>query len=241
MNTISPQLDLDAANAVLDTYDPAKIVAWSARQFGDGLLTSSSFGAESATLIHLATQTAPRIRIVTIDTGYLFAETHEFLKSLRERFKLNVIVYRSRNDPDGYLRAAGENDPTVRQDIGACCAANKNEPFERAMREQAPAAWLRGIRRDQSTTRQNRAIIEWSDRYNCYAISPLLNWTTRQVHEYMKANDLPHHPLYEKGYRSIGCSPVSCTIPVTIGTDSRAGRWAREAKTECGLHLERAL
>ena len=219
-------LDIDATNAVLDTYDPQQIVDWSAREFGNGLIMSSSFGAESALLLHMATRVLPDIRIVMVDTGYLFPETHQFMEDLRQRFDLNVWVYRTRNDPFAYLKEANEIDPTVRNDVDRCCAANKNEPFDRAMHQLKPSAWLRGIRRNQAESRTDKQPVEWSNRYNCYAISPLLNWTRRDIHNYMKQHDLPYHPLYEQGYASVGCNPLTCTRPIQIGEDPRAGRWA---------------
>lgn len=238
LTTGKAAIDLEATNAVLETYEPHEVVSWAARQFGRDLVMSSSFGAESALLIHMAIQELPDIQIVMVDTGYLFPETHEFLETLRHRFELNVWVYRTRNDPFAYLKSAGETDPTVRQDVPRCCAVNKNEPFERAMRQLKPKAWLRGIRRHQAQTRADKAVIEWSQRYDCYAISPLLNWTRREIHNYMKRHDLPYHPLFDQGYASIGCNPTTCTRPVQIGEDPRAGRWSGSNKTECGLHLE---
>ena len=238
ISAVEQPVDIEATNAVLGTYDPARIVRWAADEFGENLVMSSSFGAESAVLIHMATQMLPGIRIVLVDTGYLFPETHQFMEELRQRFDLNVWVYRTRNDPIAYLRDAGETDPATRRDVERCCAANKNEPFERAMSQLKPRAWLRGIRRSQADTRRERQIVEWTDRYDCYAISPLLNWTPREIHAYMKQYDLPCHPLFEQGYASIGCNPLSCTRPTQTGEDARAGRWAGSAKTECGLHLE---
>lgn len=235
------RLDLPELNAMLETRTPPQIVAWAAAQFGSGLVMSSSFGAESAVLIHMAVQVMPRIRIIMVDTGYLFPETHAFMEQLRQRFDLNVWVYRTRNDPVKYLQDAGETQWDWRNDIEGCCGKNKNEPFDRAMRELRPAAWLRGIRRDQADTRKSRQIIEWSKRNNCYAISPLLPWSNRDIGLYMKAHQLPYHPLVEKGYLSIGCNPLSCTRPVLPGEDPRAGRWAGQAKTECGLHLDTSL
>ena len=79
---------------------------------------------------------------------------------------------------------------------------------------------LRGIRRNQAETRRESKFIEWSDRYHCYAISPLLNWTGREIHAYMKQHDLPYHPLYDKGYASIGCNPLSCTRPIQPGEEA---------------------
>ena len=144
------ELNIEDANAVLETYDPQRIVDWAAREFGDELVMSSSFGAESAVLIHLAVQVLPRIKIIMVDTGYLFPETHQFMESLRRRFDLNVWVYRTKNDPIRYLEVAGETDMHLRRDVEGCCRVNKNEPFDRAIRELSPAAWLRGIRRSQT-------------------------------------------------------------------------------------------
>jgi phosphoadenosine phosphosulfate reductase len=155
------------------------------------------------------------------------------------RLNLNVWIYRTRNDPMTYLRQAGEENPAWRKNVDACCAANKNEPFERAMKELAPKAWLRGIRRDQAHTRSDRQFIEWSGRFNCHAISPLLNWTSREIHAYLKKYDLPRHPLWEKGYASIGCNPLSCTRPVGEGEDPRSGRWAGNDKIECGINIDK--
>jgi phosphoadenosine phosphosulfate reductase len=236
--TLEPTLDVDATNHVLETYDPSRVVAWAARQFGDDLVMSSSFGAESALLIHMATQLLPRIRIIFVDTGYLFPETHRFMEDLRRRFDLNVWTYRTRNDPIAWLTQAGEAEPMLRRDIDACCAANKNEPFDRAMDQLKPKAWLRGIRRQQADSRADRKVVEWSRRYDCYAVSPLLSWTRRDIHNYMKQHDLPYHPLFDQGYASIGCNPLSCTRPIQLGEDPRSGRWSGSGKTECGLHLE---
>ena len=233
-----PTLDLVSTNAVLDTYSPRQIVDWAAGEFGDGLVMSSSFGAESALLVHMATRAKPDIKVIVVDTGYLFPETHEFLETLRHRFDLNIWTYRTRQDPIRYLLDAQETDPTVRNNVEACCAVNKNEPFDRAMRELQPRAWLRGIRRNQADTRAERQPVEWSSRFNCYAISPLLHWSRKEIHQYMKQHDLPYHPLFDQGYASIGCNPLSCTRPIQIGEDPRAGRWSGTGKLECGLHLE---
>ena len=234
-------LDLTMLNPLLSEHSPTQIVDWAVRQFGEGLVMSSSFGAESATLLHMAVSVMPRIRIIMIDTGYLFPQTWSFMETLRRRFDLNVWVYRTRNDPIAWLHSAGEENPTWRKDVESCCAANKNEPFERAMRDLAPAAWLRGVRRGQAETRQRMQHVEYAKRYNCYAISPLLDMTTRDIHQYMKQHDLPYHPMYEEGYASIGCNPLSCTRAIQPGEDPRSGRWAGKDKVECGINLTNSL
>ncbi|MBC7784872.1 MAG: phosphoadenylyl-sulfate reductase [Burkholderiales bacterium] len=233
-------IDLPEVNLLLEERTPPQIAAWAAAQFGGDLVMSSSFGAESAVLLHMAIQNSPRIRVIMVDTGYLFPETYAFMESLRKRFDLNVWVYRTHQDPVKYLHDKAEAFDW-RNDVDSCCGANKNEPFDRAMKELAPAAWLRGIRRDQADTRASRQIVEWSRRNNCYAISPLLPWSNRQIGLYMKEHELPYHPLVEKGYLSIGCNPLSCTRPVLPGEDPRAGRWAGKEKTECGLHVDQSL
>jgi phosphoadenosine phosphosulfate reductase len=230
------EIDLNTLNSAFAAADPAKVIAWAAGTFGTDLVMSSSFGAESAVLIHMATRIVPDIKIIFVNTGYLFPETHQFMEQLRQRFNLNVWTYRTSNDPIAWLHKAGEENPTWRKDVDACCAANKNEPMERAMRTLAPRAWLRGIRRDQSASRKNVQSIEFSPRYGCYAISPLARWTSRDMYYYMKQHELPYHPLHEKGYLSIGCNPQSCTRPVQIGEDARSGRWADAGKLECGIN-----
>jgi phosphoadenosine phosphosulfate reductase len=231
------QLDLPELNAIFERATPQKIVEWAIAQWGDDVVTTSSFGAESALMIHLATQVKPDIKIVMIDTGYLFPETWQHMEALRARFNLNVWVYRTKNDPIAWLKEHGEGDPAWRNDVDQCCAANKNEPMERAMRELRPKAWLRGIRRNQADTRKAAQFVEWFARYDTYAVSPLLNWSTKDIYQYMKQHDLPYHPLYEKGYASIGCSPARCTRAIQAGEDPRAGRWSGTGKVECGVNL----
>ena len=237
MNAVAEQLDLPTLNTLFEASDPAKIVEWASAQFGSELVMTSSFGAESALLLHMATRVIPEIKVIMIDTGYLFPETWQHMEALRRRLDLNVWVYRTKNDPIAWLHSAGEENPNWRNDRDACCGANKNEPMERAMKDLAPKAWLRGIRRNQAESRKDAQFVTWSDRYKNYAISPILNWTGREIYGYMKRFDLPYHPLYEKGYLSIGCNPLSCTRAVQDGEDPRAGRWSGSGKVECGINL----
>lgn len=236
MQATADQIDLDALNPLFEKAHPLKVIEWTFAQFGDEVCMSSSFGAQAAVLLHLATRVKPDIKVIFIDTGYLFPETHQFMEMLRKRLNLNIWSYRTRNDPVTWLHGAGEDNPAWRKDIDACCAANKNEPMERAIKDIGAKAWLRGIRRGQNEQRKNEQFIEWAPRYGCYAISPILNWTGRDIGLYMKEHDLPYHPLVEKGYKSIGCNPLSCTRPVQIGEDERAGRWAGTGKLECGIN-----
>jgi phosphoadenosine phosphosulfate reductase len=236
METLTEQLDLEALNTMFESQHPSKIIEWAVAEFAGEVVMTSSFGDQASVLIHLAASVKPDIKIIFVDTGYLFPETHQFMELMRRRFNLNIWTYRTRNDPIQYLHRAGEDNPTWRKDIPACCAANKNEPMERAIKDLGPKAWLRGIRRGQAETRKAVSFIEWAPRYGCYAISPLLNWSSRDIGLYMKQHDLPYHPLVEKGYLSIGCNPLSCTRPVMPGEDARSGRWSGTDKVECGIN-----
>jgi len=235
------ELDLAALNAAWATHTPQQIIQWVSDHFGNDLVMSSSFGAESACLLHMVNTIRPGIKVIFVNTGYLFPETHRFMEELRLRLDLNVWIYRTRNDPIAYLHQSGEENPKWRKDVPACCAVNKNEPFNRAMKELAPRAWLRGVRADQTKDRRAMSRIEWSNRYNCYAISPIMSWTRREIHAYLKQYDLPYHPLTESGYWSIGCNPQSCTSPITDASDPRSGRWAGSDKVECGINLTNSM
>lgn len=233
--------ELAELNAAFEAAEPHKIVSWAAGRFAGSLVMSSSFGADSAVLLHMAQSALPGIKVIFVNTGYLFPETHAFMEELRLKLNLNVWTYRTKNDPITWLQHAGEGTPNWRNDITACCAANKNEPFERAMKQLQPQAWLRGIRRNQSESRKSVSFVELAPRYHCLAISPLLNWTSREIHAYLKAHDLPYHPLTDKGYLSIGCNPESCTRPIALGDDARSGRWAGTGKLECGINIVNSL
>lgn len=230
--------ELAALNSRFNSAHASEICRWAADTFASDLIMTSSFGAESMCTIHLATTAKPDIKILVVNTGYLFPETLAFMQQMKERFHLNIAEYKTKNDPVVWLTINNEPDPRVRQNIDACCAANKNEVFDRGMRELAPAAWIRGTRADQTPERAQMNIVQWSKRNNCWAVSPILRWNTRQIFQYMKEHGLPHHPLWEKGYTSIGCSPETCTRPVIIGEDPRTGRWGGSDKKECGINLD---
>jgi len=230
--------EVDELNARFERAHPREIVEWAAGRFGERLAMTSSFGADSMCMVHLATQAMPGIRIIFVNTGYLFPETLAFMEEMRKRYLLNVQEFHTRNDPVVWLSVNGEPDPRVRNSVPACCGANKNPVMDRAMEALAPAAFLRGVRAGQTQERAAMKVIEWMERYKAWAISPILRWSSRDVFEYMKKNNLPHHPLWEQGYVSIGCNPLTCTRAVGAGEDERAGRWTGSEKKECGINLD---
>ncbi len=237
---ISDQINIlpEVANKVTANMSPPEIVRWAADTFGPRLIMTSSFGAESMCLIHMATRAIPDIPIVFINTGYLFPQTLLFMETMRRQYRLNILEFHTEHDPIVWLSVNGEPDPRTRRDVEACCRANKNSVFDRAMQSLAPAAWLRGIRADQSAHRSQMQTLEANRRTGSLAISPLLRWTTKDIHQYMRHHDLPYHPLWNEGYTSIGCNPETCTRPLTAGEDSRDGRWSGMDKKECGIHLD---
>lgn len=200
--------------------------AWDAH--GEKFALVSSFGADSAVLLHLAAQVDPAIPVLTLDTQKLFPATHRYRDTLTEALGLtNVHLIR----PDAEAVAA--HDPVgllFDQDPDACCDLRKVQPLARALRPYT--VWATGRRRDQAQTRQGIARVEAED--GRLKLSPLADWTEAEVEAYRLTHGLPAHPLVEQGYRSIGC--LSCTTPVLEGEDARAGRWRGREKTECGLH-----
>lgn len=229
---------LESLNGRFEKAHPREVVQWAADFFGNDLAMTSSFGADAMCTIQLATRVLPQIRIIFVNTGYLFPETLAFMEAVRSRYQLNVLEFHTRNDPVVWLTVHGEPDPRVRQNVAACCGANKDPVMDRAMRELSPKAYLRGVRAGQTAQRGQMKIVEWMERYQCWAISPILRWTTKDVYFYMKQHGLPHHPLVEQGYVSIGCNPTTCTRAVSFGEDERVGRWSGSDKKECGINLD---
>jgi len=191
----------------------------------------SSFGAESAVLLHMVSLTRRDTPVVFIDTRLLFAETLVYQQEMAERLGLSdVRVIRARNlelaarDPDGTLH---------RRDPDACCAMRKTEPLEAAL--AGFDGWITGRKRFHGTTREQLEFFEAEPGTGRIKVNPLAHWRRQDVQTYIEENRLPRHPLVAKGYPSIGCMP--CTSPVGEGEDIRAGRWRGAEKTECGIHF----
>jgi len=227
-------LDIETLAAEMETLPALDIIAWAVESFGDDVAVSSSFGADAATMLHLCTQVKPDIKVITVDTGFLFPETIRFRDELVRRLNLNLHIYRPVMDREAFL---AEHGKMWRSNPDACCAFNKREPFERAKRELGLRAWITGIRREQSITRRNTPIVQY-DHKGLVKVCPIATWTAKDVHYYLLENDLPYHPLRAEGFLSIGCQPEEgyCTSKVKPGEDPRSGRWAGFDKTECGLH-----
>lgn len=230
----SRTFDLDVVNHELDQADAARIVAWAAETFGDGLVMSTSFGIHAAVTLHLVTQVMPRIPVVWVDTGYMPPETYRFAEDLTQRLALNLKVYQSPLSParmealHGKLWESDDVEVFNRYD-----QIRKVEPMQRALQELGASAWIAGLRASQTEHRGRLPIV--GVQWQRYKVHPVLRWTTKQMHEYLVAHDLPYHPLFEQGYATVGDwhSSRAVTADDAHERDTRF----RGLKQECGLHL----
>lgn len=212
----------------LDGAGPQEVLRWADHQFGAALAIASSM--TDAVLAHLAAQSAPKAKIVFLDTGYHFAETIQTARAVAASVALEVLVVRPERTVAGQDEEHGprlyDRDPDL------CCALRKVAPLSRAL--QPFSAWAAGIRRDDSDSRRDTRVVHWDGERGMVKINPLVHWTQSEVDDYIAENDVLVNPLVSDGYPSIGCAP--CTLRVAPGQDPRSGRWADLVKTECGLH-----
>jgi phosphoadenosine phosphosulfate reductase len=223
--------ELEKLSQAFETRSPQEIIQWAIGEFWPDIALSSSFQTQSIPLLHMIMQIQPQIRIFFLDTGFHFWDTLLFREQMAYEWQLNVIDLRRDSRWDVFSRQYGRNLP--REDANLCCYINKVQPMQRAM--HGLRGWITGIRRDQTSERAHARILE-VQKDGLVKINPLLNWTRENVQHYLENHQLPHHPLLEKGYRSIGCAP--CTAPTDANQDERAGRWVGRGKTECGLHTK---
>jgi phosphoadenosine phosphosulfate reductase len=228
---LTHKLDLEKLNAEFEAKKPQEIIAWAVKEFAPSLAMTSSFGPESGVLLHMASRIDANIPVLFLETGYHFPETLEYKNKLVQLLGLrNVIDLRADEGRRAELIAKHDGKP-YEKDPDACCQLNKVEPLDKAIKGYA--AWMSGIRRNQTDFRKSIRIVEEYEG-GIYKVSPLANFTSRDAWWYLKEHQIPQHPLFEKGYLSIGCWP--CTRPIQAGDDERSGRWAGRAKKECGIH-----
>jgi len=223
------ELGLQQLNHQFETATPQEILTWAWETFKPGIVSTSSFQTQSLPLLHIISQVTPQLIVFYLDTGFHFPETLAFRDRLVNELNLNVQVIKSEMGHDQFKHQYGD---LFRENPDLCCYINKVEPLQRALKGQK--AWISGIRRDQTTERSNTPIVAMQAD-GIYKISPLAQWTSRDIGQYIYDHNLPDHPLLVQGYLSIGCAP--CTQPVTEGQDERTGRWVGQGKTECGLHV----
>jgi phosphoadenosine phosphosulfate reductase len=216
------------AGAELELAPAEVIVEWAVATFGERFCITSSMG--DAVLAHLASEVAPGVDVVFLDTGYHFAETIGTRDAVAATLPVNLLTITP-------VQSVAEQDAVYGPDLHArdpdlCCALRKVRPLEQAL--TGYDAWATGLRRAETHNRVIAPVIGWDARKGKVKISPLARWSDEDVERYVAENGVLVNPLQYDGFPSIGCAP--CTRRVSAGEDARSGRWAGTAKTECGIH-----
>ena len=225
--------DLTVENAELEKLSALDRIAWAWDRFGEGLIVSTSFGLQSAVMLHLVRQVSDRIPVVFVDTGYLFKETYEYAKTLREKIGFSEKTYSASMSPAYQEALYGKLWEKGKEGMLKYNFINKKEPMERALSELKATAWLAGLRRSQSEDRQDRSFAEWQGEI--LKVYPILDWDDRKTYQYIPDHDLPYHPLEGVGYDSLGDHHSTEKVSDSGSKeDSRHGGHGRE----CGLHAD---
>lgn len=206
-------------------------IGWAHEVYGDKLVMSTSFGVQSAVLLHMVTSVVPDIPVLFVDTGYLFPETYQFAETLTERLKLNLKIYTPKLTAAYQEAVYGKLWEQGKEELERYNLMNKVEPMNRAISEHGATAWISGLRRVQSSTRQHLGPIEKQNKVA--KLYPIIEWTDRDIYQYLQANELPYHPLWDEGYVSVG--DVHSTSKLGEGMTAEETRF-NGVKRECGLH-----
>lgn len=213
------------------TYEQIENTILGYRKEGKKLFTTSSFQTHSLVMLHILSRIDRSIPVYFINTGYLFPETVAFKDEITSHFGLTTVDLKPntpkfmQKEPNGKLMFTTDPDH--------CCYLNKTQPMESVLASHD--IWINGVRADQSTIRKAMKV-EQPAPYDSMRFHPMLDWSNRQIFEYIKTHDLPRHPLDAKGYTSIGCEP--CTRKLDLEMQEREARWFGLNKVECGLHTD---
>lgn len=222
---------LETCNRKFATLRPEARVEWALEHLPERHVLSSSFGAQAAVTLHLVTTVAPTIPVILIDTGYLFPETYRFIDALTEGLHLNLHVYRAGLSSAWQEARYGERWLQGRAGLEQYNQENKVEPMRRALKELEAATWFAGLRRQQSQSRAEIPFLAWAG--GRWKVHPIADWSDRDVHLYLRQHGLPYHPLWEKGYLSIG--DHHSTKPIHEVSTAEQTRFFG-LQRECGLH-----
>jgi phosphoadenosine phosphosulfate reductase len=221
------RLAADAADA-LSGAPAEEIISWAADTFGSRLCVTSSM--TDAVIIHLASQVKPGISVLFLDTGYHFAETIGTRDAVSAVYPVNVVNVTPSTTVAEQDAELGPRLYARNPDL--CCYLRKVVPLEQAL--EPYDAWITGVRREETSARSNTRAVQWDARREKVKVNPIVDWTQEQVDSFIADNGVLVNPLVYDGYPSIGCR--TCTVRVAAGADPRSGRWAGNAKTECGIH-----
>ena len=227
------QFRLAKLNQELADLTPGEVLTWGFDYFGNDLVMATGFGTSGIVLMHALSELHREDGAVFyLDTDLLFPET----KELKERLSDRLGITFTRVEPEINLEAQEKRyGPALwERNPNTCCHIRKVLPLRRFLSDKK--AWITGVRRDQSASRESTNIIEWDEAHQLVKLNPLAHWTTKEVWSYIAQHRLPYNALHDKGYPSIGCMP--CTRATEPGEDDRAGRWSNHNKLECGIHLQ---
>ena len=230
----APSIDLQTVNRELAEVSASTLVQWAQDAFGPGLILTTSFGIQSAVMLHLVTQVIPDIPVIWIDTGYLPRETYLFAEDLTQRLNLNLKVYQP-------LLSAARMEALYgklweQQDVKSLNQYDqirKVEPMQRALEDFKATAWLSGLRRDQTRFRQTLERVNLDKQL--YKVLPILHWSSKDIYEYLMAHDLPYHPYFDQGYVTVG--DWHSSRPLMASDEHERDTRFQGLKQECGLHL----
>ncbi|HWO40070.1 MAG TPA: phosphoadenylyl-sulfate reductase [Candidatus Acidoferrum sp.] len=222
---------IEELQIVAEAWKPERVLEWAFERFGDTVAISSAFGAEGMALIDIASRVRKHFRLFTLDTEFLFPETHNLMDRVEERYGITIERVYPLNSPEEQERIYGA--ALWERQADQCCNLRKVEPLRRKLSELS--AWITSIRRDQTSSRAGAGKVQWDEKFGLVKINPIADWSSKQVWQYIRQHDVPYNVLHERSYPSIGCT--HCTRAVLPGEDPRAGRWSGSSKTECGLHI----
>ena len=214
--------------ASLEGASAQELLQWTEDTFGSDYIVASNM--QDGVLVHLAAQVHPGVDVLFLDTGYHFAETIGTRDAVEQVYGVNVI--NARAEASVAEQDAAEGKDLFAREPNRCCALRKVAPLTKTL--SGYKAWVTGIRRVEAPTRANAPLISFDDAFGLVKINPIAAWSDEDMQSYIDEHSILVNPLVDEGYPSIGCAP--CTSKPAPGSDPRSGRWAGQAKTECGLH-----
>jgi phosphoadenosine phosphosulfate reductase len=232
------ELEAGELSVAFEGEEPEEVIAWAIERFSPGIALSTAFQIDGVVLLDMAYAIDPQVRVFSVDTGRLPPETFDAIEQLRERYPGLVLDLLAPNAVHLQRLVARKGPNLFYESVEnrlLCCNVRKVQPLTRYL--AGLDAWITGLRRDQWATRTNIRKVEIDHDHGAIVkLNPLAEWTEEEVWDYARERDLPLHPLYERGYTSIGCAP--CTRAIAPGEPTRAGRWWWEtnAPKECGIH-----
>ncbi len=219
---------IEKLNYKFGKYLPEKIISISIEEFKGKIAYISSFGTESAIILHMISRINKKLPVILINTHFLFKKTHEYKYQLLK--KLNLVNFKEIFPDKDLLKKNDPSNDLWKIDSDKCCDIRKVQPLNEELKNFD--AWISGRKAYHNSERKTLKAFELQNKK--IVINPLVNISQEKVDEYFKDNDLPRHPMFDEGFLSIGCT--HCTAKPTDADDMRSGRWVNQTKTECGIH-----